>query len=452
MLKERILVVDDEPKVRLSLSGILKDEGYRVDLADSGENCLEKVQTELYDLLLLDVWLPGMDGLEVLQRLAQTPYRGPVVVISGHGTIELAVRAVKLGAFDFLEKPLTLEKTLLMVKNALRQKELEDENQQLRERFVRKYVMAGQSIPILALRKLIEVIAPTSGRVLIYGENGTGKELVARLIHEKSPRRHKRFVEINCAAIPEDLIESELFGYRKGAFTGARDDKKGKFEEAHEGTLFLDEVGDMSLKVQAKLLRVLEEECIEPLGSNRPLALDVRVISATNHQLPALIEQGRFREDLFYRLNVVPVQIVPLRERVNDISLLAQYFLQEFAELYGRHCKHIHPEAMAALERYPWPGNVRELKNAMERMVIVQGSDQISLYDLPGEVYHYYLEHGDTEMLAETLYSAREKFERRFILDSLHRNQGNMQQTARELGVDRSSLYKKIKQLGLDLP
>lgn len=452
MAREKILVVDDEPGVRSSLAGILKDEGYRLDTATSGEECLEKVRSAIYDLILLDVWLPGMDGIEVLGRLGQTPFSGAVVVISGHGTIEVAVRAVKLGAFDFIEKPLTLEKTLVIVKNALRQKELEDENRLLKERFIRKYEMVGHSIPILALRKQIEIIAPTNGRVLIYGENGTGKELVARLIHEKSYRHNKKFVEINCAAIPDDLIESELFGYRKGAFTGAMEDKKGKFEEAHEGTLFLDEVGDMSLKVQAKLLRVLEEEKIEPLGCNKPIGLDVRVIAATNQDLQAMIEQGRFREDLFYRLNVIPVQIVPLRERQHDIPLLANHFLREFARMYGKKEKKIQPDVLEALEKYSWAGNVRELKNVMERLVILQGGEEITLYDLPASMYDHLLE---TEIPANPggpFQHAREDFERRFILEAIHRNRGNIVQTARELGMDRSNLYKKIKQLGIAVP
>ncbi len=454
MARERLLVVDDEAGVRSSLSGILRDEGYRVDAAASGEEGLEKVRATLYDLILLDVWLPGMDGLEVLERLGQTPFAGVVVIISGHGTIEMAVRAVKLGAFDFIEKPLTLEKTLVVVKNALRRKELEDENQQLRERFIRKYEMVGKSIPILALRKQIDIIAPTNGRVLIYGENGTGKELAARLIHEKSLRRNKKFVEINCAAIPDDLIESELFGYRKGAFTGAAEDKKGKFEAAHEGTLFLDEVGDMSLKVQAKLLRVLEEEKIEPLGGNTPLALDVRVIAATNHDLPALIEAGRFREDLFYRLNVIPIQIVPLRERPEDIPALAEYFLQEFARMYGRKAKRIHPEAMEVLARYGWPGNVRELKNVVERQVILQGGQEVTVYDLPSAIYAQVLEQKEAAAGTGegTLHAAREAFERRFIQEALHRHRGNMAAAARELQLDRSGLYKKCRQLGIDLP
>jgi two-component system nitrogen regulation response regulator NtrX len=454
MSRERLLVVDDEAGVRSSLSGILRDEGYRVEVAASGEEGLEKARNTLYDLILLDVWLPGMDGLEVLERLGQTPFAGVVVVISGHGTIEMAVRAVKLGAFDFIEKPLTLEKTLVVVKNALRRKELEDENQQLRERFIRRYEMVGKSIPVLALRKQIDIIAPTNGRVLIYGENGTGKELAARLIHEQSLRKHKKFVEINCAAIPDDLIESELFGYRKGAFTGAAEDKKGKFEAAHEGTLFLDEVGDMSLKVQAKLLRVLEEEKIEPLGTNTALALDVRVIAATNHDLPALIEQGRFREDLFYRLNVIPIQIVPLRERLEDIPILAEHFLQEFVRMYGRKAKRIQPEAMDILGDYSWPGNVRELRNVIERLVILQGGQEVTVYDLPAGIYNQVLAQREAAAGSGegTLQAAREGFERRFIQEALHRHQGNMAATARELQLDRSSLYKKCRQLGISLP
>jgi two-component system nitrogen regulation response regulator NtrX len=452
MARELILVVDDEPGVRSSVSGILKDEGYRVDAAATGEECLEKMQSTLYDLILLDVWLPGMDGLEVLERLGQTPFSGQVVVISGHGNIEMAVKAIKSGAYDFIEKPMSLEKTLVTVKNALRQKELEDQNRILKERLVRKDVMVGRSIPIMALRKQVEIIAPTNGRVLIYGENGTGKELVARLIHDKSLRQNKKFVEINCAAIPDDLIESELFGYRRGAFTGAGEDKRGKFEEAHEGTLFLDEVGDMSLKVQSKLLRVLEEEKIEPLGSNSPLSLDVRVIAATNQDLSALIQAGRFREDLFYRLNVIPVQIIPLRERTEDIPLLVDHFLGEYSRMYGKKPKEVTPEAMEILSRYPWPGNVRELKNVMERLVITQEPKRISPYDLPTNIYRAVMEQAEPPDDGGSFQAARERFERQYILEALHRNGGNIMQTAREMELDRSTLYKKIKQYDIEMP
>jgi len=451
-VKQRLLVVDDEAAVRSSLCGILEDEGYRVDAAATGEECLERVQPTLYDLILLDVWLPGLDGIEVLQRLQQTPFAGSVVVISGHGNIELAVRAVRLGAFDFIEKPMTLEKTLVVVKNALRQRELEDENLALREKYVRRYEMVGQSIPIRALRRQIELISPSNGRVLIYGENGTGKELVARLIHEKSVRRHKKFVEINCAAIPDDLIESELFGYRRGAFTGAAEDKRGKFEDAHEGTLFLDEVGDMNPRMQSKLLRVLEEEKIEPLGCNAPIELDVRVIAATNHDLQALIDQGRFRQDLFFRLNVIPVEIVPLRERREDIPILAEHFVQEFARASGKNPKRFHPDALEVLNRYNWPGNVRELKNVVERLMILQGTEQVTVYDLPANLYAQVVDAAAAGRPDGSLQDARDEFERQFILKAIQRNGGNMAQTARELDLDRSSLYKKLKQLGLQQP
>ena len=450
--KERLLVVDDEAAVRLSLCGILEDEGYRVDTAASGEECLERIQTTLYDLILLDVWMPGLDGIEVLQRLERTPFAGSVVVISGHGTIELAVKAVRLGAFDFIEKPMTLEKTLVVVKNALRQRELEEENQALREKFVRRYEMIGQSIPIRSLRRQIELISPSNGRVLIYGENGTGKELVARLIHEKSARRHKKFVEINCAAIPDDLIESELFGYRRGAFTGAAEDKRGKFEDAHEGTLFLDEVGDMNPLMQSKLLRVLEEEKIDPLGGNAPIELDVRVIAATNHDLQALIDQGRFRQDLFFRLNVIPVEIVPLRERREDIPVLAEYFVQEFARASGKSPKRFQPGAMDVLTRYGWPGNVRELKNVVERLMILQGAEEVTVYDLPANLYAQVVDSATASEPGGSFQEARDEFERQYILKAIQRNGGNMAQTARELDLDRSSLYKKLKQLGIQQP
>ena len=446
MAKERILIVDDEPGVRSSLSGILKDEGYRTDSVASGEECLKKCGGTLYDLIFLDVWLPGLDGLETLARLTETPFSGVVVMISGHGNIEMAVKALRLGAHDFCEKPLSLDKILVTVQNALRRKELEDENRQLRN--FHRYDLVGCSVPMVALRKQVEHIAPTNGRVLIYGENGTGKELVARMVHAKSLRRNKKFVEINCAAIPDDLIESELFGHRRGAFTGAGDDRKGRFEEAHEGTLFLDEVGDMSLKVQAKLLRVLEEEKIEPLGGGGPIELDVRVIAATNHPLPELIEQGRFREDLFYRLNVIPVQIVPLRDRPEDIPLLVRFFLDEFARLYSRVPKTVAPDAQDILNRYAWPGNVRELKNCMERLVIVLRSDEIAPPDLPDDILSR-VEAPTALPEKGSLQEAREAFERKFIQETLRRNGGNMVQTARELGIDRSGLYKKMRNLGI---
>src|SRR5438477_122004 len=330
-MKPTILVVDDEPGVRSSLSGVLSDEGYTVDAVSSGEECLDRLTRAPVDLIVLDVWLPGMDGLATLARLRERQVDAPVVMISGHGNIESAVRAIKMGAFDFVEKPLSLEKTVLVVSHALRQRRLEAENRALRATVDRRLTMIGESYMMAQLREQIAMAAPTKGRVLIYGENGTGKELVARNIHTLSRKRGGPFVEVNCAAIPEELIESELFGHMKGAFTGAMADRRGKFEAADGGTLFLDEIGDMSLKTQAKVLRALQEEVVEPVGGTASVRVDVRVLAATNKDLPAEIRAGHFREDLYFRLNVIPIFVPPLRDRDNDISLLAEPFMKDFA-------------------------------------------------------------------------------------------------------------------------
>src|SRR3989475_6430839 len=336
MTRPRMLVVDDEGGVRSSLQGILQDEGFEAHAAASGEECLALLGKKESAVALLDVWLPGLDGLAVLEAIRRVSPLTSVIMISGHGSIESAVRATKLGAFDYVEKPLSLEKMLLVVKNALHQRRLEEENRQLREQIYERYVMIGDSVPMQALRQQIEFAAPTNGRVLIYGENGTGKELVAHLLHMHGAHRDKPFIEMNCAAIPEELIESELFGHVKGSFTGASEDKVGKFQKADNGTLFLDEVGDMSLRTQAKVLRVLEEQRLERVGSNHPTAVNVRVIAATNKKLEEQIARGLFREDLFYRLNVIPFTVPALRERIEDIPILTRHFLAEFAAAYGR--------------------------------------------------------------------------------------------------------------------
>src|ERR671931_795159 len=326
-MKPTILIVDDEPGVRTSLSGVLRDEGYSVEAVSSGEACLERLTRGPVDLIVLDVWLPGMDGLATLARLRERQVDAQVVMISGHGNIESAVRAIKMGAFDFVEKPLSLEKTVLVVRNALRQRHLEAENQALRARVDAQHTMIGESFLMVKLREQVAMAAPTNGRVLIFGENGTGKELVARNIHQMSRRRSGPFVEVNCAAIPEELIESELFGHVRGAFTGAVADRRGKFELAHGGTIFLDEIGDMSLKTQAKVLRALEEQVMEPVGGSTRIRVDARVLAATNKDLPAEIRAGRFREDLYFRLNVVPIFVPPLRDRPDDIRLLVDHFM-----------------------------------------------------------------------------------------------------------------------------
>src|SRR5215203_2807850 len=365
-----ILVVDDEPGVRSALGGVLRDEGYSVDAVDSGEACLERAVRGSYDVIVLDVWLPGIDGLVTLQRLRERQVDAQVVLISGHGNVESAVRAIKLGAFDFVEKPLSLEKTVLVVRNALRQRRLEAENQALRARVDRTQTMVGDSYAMRQLREQVAMAAPTNGRVLIYGENGTGKELVARTVHALSRRRNNAWVEVNCAAIPEELIESELFGHVRGAFTGAVADRRGKFEVADGGTIFLDEIGDMSLKTQAKVLRVLQEQTMEAVGGTARIRVDARVLAATNKDLQAEIRAGRFREDLYFRLNVVPMFVPPLREREEDIPLLADHFMAMLAREYGRRVKKFEPGAMVALQQCPWPGNVRELRNVIERLMI----------------------------------------------------------------------------------
>src|SRR6185295_12364436 len=377
-----ILVVDDEPGVRSSISGVLRDEGFDVDTADTGESCLEQANGSTYDVIVLDIWLPGLDGLATLQRLRERQIDAQVVIISGHGNIESAVRAIKMGAYDFIEKPLSLEKTVLVVRNALRQRDLENENRVLRAQVDRQQTMVGDSPAMLQLRQQVEMAAPTNGRVLILGENGTGKELVARTIHQDSRRRSGPFVEVNCAAIPEELIESELFGHARGAFTGAVVDKSGRFEQANGGTIFLDEIADMSLKTQAKVLRVLQEQVMERVGGTQRIKVDVRVLAATNKDLTAEIRAGRFREDLFFRLNVIPIFVPALRDRQQDIPMLAEHFMALVAQEHGRKPKRLAPEAAARLQQYGWPGNVRELRNVIERVIIMVGDDTITAQDL----------------------------------------------------------------------
>jgi two-component system nitrogen regulation response regulator NtrX len=454
MVKERVLVVDDEAGVRASLAGILGDEGYAVDAVESGEEALLALESRRYDLVLLDVWLPGADGLEVLRRIREADAELPVVVISGHGTIETAVKAVRLGAQDFVEKPLSLEKTLLAVRNTLQRRRLETEVRALKRQLDERYVMVGESPALVRLRAEIEKAAPSNGRALVFGENGTGKELVARAIHARSLRAAGPFVEVNCAAIPEELIESELFGHVKGAFTGALAARKGKFELADGGTLFLDEVGDMSLKTQAKVLRALQEQRIEPVGGARSVEVDVRVIAATNKNLEEEIQRGRFRDDLYFRLNVIPLHVPPLRERREDIPLLARHFMAVLSAEHGRRPRSIARGALEALSRLPWPGNVRELRNIIERMVIMAPGDTIELGHLPASLLESLPEGSASAAAAEapgrgTLAEAREAFERAFIMRAYRECLGNMSRTADALGVERSNLYRKMKGYGL---
>jgi two-component system nitrogen regulation response regulator NtrX len=449
MTQTAILIVDDEKGVQTSIQGILEDAGFAPRAVASGEEALDLLAEKKFPVVLLDVWLPGIDGLQALSRIRQIAPETSVIMISGHGSIETAVRATKLGAFDFVEKPLSLDKTLLVVKNALYQHQLQEENRLLRKQVEQKYVMIGDSVPMQALRQQIAFAAPTNGRVLIYGENGTGKELVAHLLHIQSQRRDEPFIEMNCAAIPEELIESELFGHVKGSFTGASEDKEGKFAQADAGTLFLDEVGDMSQKTQAKVLRVLEEQSFTPVGGNTPVEVDVRVIASTNKNLEQEIEKGNFREDLYYRLNVLPFQLPPLRERREDISALTHYFLDDFARKNGRKPPALSRKAMEMLEGYPWPGNVRELKNIAERLIIMIPQPRLDIYDLPESILQrtlpLRLEHEE----AISLQDARERVEKEFILHKLMECKGNVSRAAQALQIERSNLYRKMKQLGI---
>jgi two-component system, NtrC family, nitrogen regulation response regulator NtrX len=444
-----ILIVDDEVSIRHSLKDVLEEEGYKTAGAESGEAGLEALRKHSFDVVLLDVWLPGMDGLETLEKIREMEAAAEVIMISGHGTIETAVRATKLGAYDFLEKPLSIEKTLIVIKNALDAKRLREENRDLKKQLIPKSVIVGESVPMKALRQQIQIMAPTNGRVLIYGESGTGKELVARAIHLSSPRKDEMFVEVNCAAIPEDLIESELFGHRKGCFPGALADKEGTFQKAHGGTMFLDEIGDMSLKTQSKVLRTLEDQRFVPVGSDEAITVDARVIASTNKDLDEEISKGNFREDLFYRLNVIPFSVPPLRERKEDIPLLVRHFLREFAATYGRRSREISEDAIEVLMRYSWPGNVRELRNVMERIVIMNPTAvRVERKHLPPLIQR---DGGRRAGGAEfsTLHQARAAYERDYILKKLDENYGNVSRTAEVLGLERSHLYRKMRSLGI---
>ena len=445
-----ILVVDDEADIRKSLSGVLEDEGFKVSTVGSGEACLEALQTRSYEVVLLDIWLPGIDGLETLQRIKEHEDAPEVIIISGHGTIETAVRATKLGAYDFLEKPLSLERTLIVLKHAIEARRLREENREFRKQLQSRSVIVGESVPTKALRQQIGVMAPTNGRVLIYGESGTGKELVALAIHNQSLRRDNLFVELNCAAIPEDYIETELFGYRNSAVPGASAEKTGTFERADGGTLFLDEVGDMSLKTQSKVLRTLDEQRFTPVGASDAVTVDVRLIAATNKNLEEEIARGNFREDLFYRLNVIPFYVPPLRERREDIPLLARYFLKEFSSRYSRRMREITDEAIEILMRYAWPGNVRELRNVIERLVIMNPAvGKLERKHLPPLVYR----DGSRRTLPEfsSLSQARAAYERDYILKKLDENHGNISRAAEVLGLERSHMYRKMRTLGISV-
>jgi len=447
--KRRVLVVDDEKAIRETLAEILADEGYEVAAAGSGTEGLRRLREEAFDLVLLDVWLKDRDGLSVLEAAADRLREVPVVMISGHGNVETAVRAVRLGAYDFLEKPLSLERVILTAQKAIERRDLLDEVVRFRGQSDAEAVLVGDSAPMRRLRDEIARVAAVDTRVLITGENGTGKELVARAIHRASTRADARLVEVNCAAIPEELIESELFGHVRGAFTGATDDRRGKFEEADGGTLFLDEVGDMSARTQAKVLRALQERTFTRVGGARPIPSDARVLCATNKDLAEEIRRGNFREDLYFRLAVVPVAVPPLRERGDDIALLAAAFLRDASARFGHRPKTLSAAALEALAEYRWPGNVRELKNVIERVVILCPADEVRREDLPAEIR-------DAELSAPlpadaALRDARDDFERRYILAAIRRHRGNISRAAETLQVERSNLYRKLKGYGIEV-
>jgi len=451
MMKPKILVVDDEVSILKSLKGVLQDEGYQVSLAASGEEGLEEVRRDVPDLILLDIWMPGMDGLAVLAELKRSHSQIPIIIISGHGNIETAVKATKMGAFDFVEKPLSLERILVCIQNGLELCRLKEENRLWRQKIDRRSHITGESPAVESLRAQIRRAAPTNATVLITGENGTGKELVARMIHTLSRRSHLPMIEVNCAAIPEELIESELFGHEKGAFTGAYEKRKGKFDLANGGTLFLDEIGDMSLKTQAKVLRIIQEQIFERVGGSRSIRVDVRVVAATNKDLQKEIEASRFRQDLYYRLNVIPIHVPPLVERLQDIPLLVEDFLNEMAYESGMGRKEICSPVVSLLQEYPWPGNVRELRNFIERLIIMSPGQIVQPEDLPptflssipkaqvvNDPFHY-----------QTLREARCCFEREYLLRKLEEHDWNVSLTAAQIGVERSHLHRKMRALGI---
>ncbi len=445
------MIVDDEPSIRSSLEGVLEDEGYKVISASDGYGALKLVEEEMPDLVILDIWMPGMDGIETLKRMRELHRSLEVIMISGHGTIETAVTATKLGAFDFIEKPLSLEKTLVTIENAFNYRQLRDENLILRQKAKGKYNLTGESPAIHELRETIERVAPTQATVLIVGENGTGKELVARAIHHLSPRSTRPLVEVNCAAIPEELIESELFGHERGAFTGASERRRGRFDLAHNGTLFLDEIGDMSLKTQAKTLRILEEQRFERVGGTKTIQVDVRIIAATNKDLKQEIAEGWFREDLYYRLNVIPVHVPPLRDRTEDIPLLVEDFLEEFALESSIDRKQVADEVIPAMQRYPWPGNVRELKNFIERLVILVPDDLIALHHLPASFIQSSGQATASNALDQPNFKvARMQFEKEYLLKKLEEHRWNVSQTAEAIGIERSHLHRKIRAYGVE--
>jgi len=445
--KAKVLIVDDEKSILETLTGIIEDEGHEVITASSGEKALTLFSESSPDIVLMDVWMPGMDGIETLKSMKEKNRDACVIMISGHSTIDTAVHAIKLGAYDFMEKPLALEKVTILVSRALEKQRLEKENIALKTSISLQWEIIGANPCIISLQDKIQKAAISQGRVIIFGESGTGKELVARALHNSSDRKDRNFIEVNCAAIPHELIESELFGHEKGSFTGAFESKKGKFELADEGTLFLDEIGDMSLATQAKLLRVLETQEFQRVGGSKKIKVDVRIIAATNKNLEEEIKKMNFREDLFFRLNVIPIYVPSLRERKDDIPLLVEYFLNIFAQQYGQKIKKISKTTLEALISYDWPGNVRELKNTIERFVIMNPSDVIDIKEIPS------FKGGKSDYSSfKTLREAREQFEKDFIIKRLQENNFNVSKTAEELEIERSNLHRKMKSLGIEAP
>ena len=445
----RVLVIDDETAIREAIRMTLEYEGYRVDEARGGQDGLDKATKTAYDAILLDIKMPVLDGMEVLENLKEQRVQTPVIMVSGHGDISTAVECTKRGAYDFLEKPLNRDKLLLTVRNAVRVRSLEEENIELKEKAEKEYQLVGDSQQMRDLKSQIERAAPTKATVLITGESGTGKELVAREIHRRSSRANETFVQVNCAAIPDELIESELFGHEKGSFTGAVRKQTGKFVAADGGTIFLDEIGDMSMRTQAKVLRVLQDGDVEPVGAATVIKVDVRVIAATNKDLTEEIRAGRFREDLYYRLNVIPIRTPPLRERKDDISILAEHFAAVFAEEHNYHPKKFTPSALKALQDAPWRGNVRELRNMIERLVIMVPADSIDVTDLPAEFFRTPADIISTAMRLSTLQEFKDEAEKAFIIAKLREFGWNVSKTAEAIDTPRSNLYKKIEQYNI---
>ena len=464
-MRRSILIIDDEASIRQSLSGALSDEGYQVASAPSAAQAIEIIRKENPDLILMDIWMPDIDGLTALNEIKNQGIETPIIMMSGHGTIETAVKATKLGAFDFVEKPIELDRLLVLVRNALSARDLIQENQALRKQITTRKQLIGESASMLQIKELIKRVAPTSGSVLITGENGTGKEVVAQMIHALSSRFKKPFIEVNCAAIPEELIESELFGHEKGAFTGATQMRRGRFDLADNGTLFLDEIGDMTLKTQAKILRILQEQKFERVGGHETHSVDVRVIAATNKELKQEIGKGQFREDLYFRLNVVRIHLPALRERKGDIELLAKHFLKEFAAIHQKKERGISKEAFNLLDTYSWPGNIRELKNLIERIVILQapdeenkpiGVEELKIHLTEGEIISGtgFSEAPKSAVALSsgmTLKDAKADFEREYIVQALKDNDWNITKTAQALGIERSYLHRRINSFGIEV-